>query len=90
MKQVIKCYRVIIDDNFEAFTVFMPSTSEQEAQDLCAGQGEIIQCREYELPIDTNYLRKVLLGKEKGHFGNAETNLIVRLIEQFYVNSIND
>ena len=86
MKPCIKCYRVILYGDCEAFTEFVPATSEQDARQWADGNGEIIQCKEYELPIDVDYLRDVLVGKQSGHFGDAEADVIVRTLRRFYKN----
>lgn len=86
MKPCIKCYRVILDGDYKAITEFVPATSEQDARQWVDGNGEIIQCKEYELPIDTDYLRDVLVGSQSGHFGDAEADVIVRTLRRFYLN----
>ena len=86
MKPCIKCYRIIIDEDTIAITVFVPATSEKDAREWIEGNGEIIQCKEYELPIDTDYLRDVLVGRQNGHFGDAEADIIVRTLKRFYLN----
>lgn len=86
MKPCIKCYRVILDSDTKAITDFVPATSEADAREWISGNGEIIQCKEYELPIDTDYLWNVLTGKKQGHFGEAEADVIVRMLRRFYLN----
>ena len=86
MKPTIKCYRIILDGDTQAITDFVPATSETDAREWIAGNGEIIQCKEYELPIDTDYLWNVLTGKEHGHFGEAEADVITRILRRFYLN----
>ncbi len=86
MKPCIKCYRIILDSDTKAITDFVPATSEADAREWISGNGEIIQCKEYELPIDTDYLWNVLTGKEQGHFGEAEADVIVRMLRRFYLN----
>ena len=49
MKPCIKCYRVILDSDTKAITDFVPATSEADAREWISGNGEIIQCKEYEL-----------------------------------------
>ena len=86
MKPCIKCYRVILDGVTNAITEFVPATSEKDACEWIKGNGEIIQCKEYELPIDTDYLRDVLVGRQNGHFGDAEADIIVRMLQRVYTN----
>ncbi len=88
MKPCIKTYRVILDGDDKAITCFVPATSEQDARQWIEGNGEIIQCKEYELPIDTEYLRDVLVGRQSGHFGEAEADVIVRTLNRFYKNRL--
>lgn len=84
MKPYIKTYRVILDGDRQAITCYVPATSEQDARQWIDGNGEIIQCKEYKLPIDTDYLRDVLVGRQHGHFGDAEADVIVRILNRFY------
>lgn len=86
MKPCIKCYRIIIDGDTNTITEFVPATSEKDAREWIEGNGEIIQCKEYELPIDTDYLRDVLVGRQNGHFGDAEADIIVRTLRRVYLN----
>lgn len=86
MKPCIKCYRVILDNDTKVITEFVPATSETDAREWISGNGEIIQCKEYELPIDTEYLWNVLTEGEQGHFREAEVDIIVRMLRRFYIN----
>lgn len=85
MKPCIKTYRIILDNDMKAITAFIPATSEKEAREWISGNGEIIQCKEYELPIDTDYLWNVLRGNTVGHFGEAEADVICRILRIFYL-----
>lgn len=84
MKPCIQTYRIIIDGDMQAITEFVPGTSKQDAMEWAGGNGEIIQCKEFELPIDTDYLWRVLRGQENGHFGEAEADVICRILRRYY------
>ena len=68
------------------FRAMVKLSNAKNAREWISGNGEIIQCKEYELPIDTDYLRDVLTGQAQGHFGEAEADVIVRMLRRFYLN----
>lgn len=86
MKPFIKNYRILFYGYDEIVPCFVPATSEEDARRWVDSEEDIIECKEYKLSIDTEYLWDVLIGRKKGDFSELTADFIVRILERFYKN----
>lgn len=82
----MKLYEMIVDDGQNVFKAVRPAKDVKELKYIYGGNGEFVRIKDVtkDYPIDTEYLRRVLRGKENGHFGEAETDIICALVGRIY------
>lgn len=77
---------MIIEDGENVFKAVRPANNIKELKSIYGGNGDFVRIKDVttDYPIDTDYLRRVLTGREFGHFGEAETDIICALIGQLF------
>ncbi len=82
----MKLYEMIIEDGENVFKAIRPANSIKELKYIYGGNGEFVRIKEVtsDYPIDTEYLRRVLTGRENGHFGEIETDIICALVGRLF------
>lgn len=81
----MKLYEMIIDGGQDVFKMVRPAKDVKELKYIYGNNGEFVRIKDVteDYPIDTEYLRRVLTGKENGHFGEVETDIICALVGRF-------
>lgn len=85
----MKAYEMIIDSGETVFKCVRPAKDIKQLKYIYGGNGEMVRIKDVteEYGIDLDYLRDVLLGKQIGHFGKVEIDLIIAIMQRCYDNA---
>ena len=85
---MVKAYKVIWEDRDDVYRGFVPAESAKKAEEYVAGNGDIIHVEEVtdDYPISCGKVADALLA---ANFGQAEVDIITRMLSSFYKNALN-
>lgn len=84
----MKAYEMIIDSGDNVFKCVRPANDIKQLKYIYGGNGEMVRIKDVTdfYGIDVNYLRDVLIGKQQGHFGEVEADIICTVLSRCYDN----
>lgn len=87
MKNTFKKYMVYFEDGEHCYKEAIPATSEKDAKEYVAGNGEVIAVKDIskDYPISTS---KVYDALKNANFGETEIDLIIRTLTKTNIANI--
>lgn len=83
----MKAYKMIIEDEENAYKVIRPADSVKQLKSMYGGNGEFVSIKEVtsEYPINLDMLRSTLA---KACYGTVEIDIIISIMQRHYEGSI--